>query len=355
MMPPPDFTKVCRTMRLRPDSASLWQKLLFSAFTVCFSLSSACAAQNNTTAFPFGQTQKATCPPPAHVPNRNEMAQLLLSAKDRGFLWKISKNGHDSWLYGTFHIGRLEWVFPGPLTMQALKASSVIAVELILENPETLAVLKAPAPPERLEHLVATGRKQKLDALAQTLCLPLSAFQNTYGSLEAATLMTFSGRDAGLYPDYSIDMILEGAAIHAHKTLVALETAESQKRLLTGDTMQAEDLIIDNAIKELSTPTGKQELLNIAALWGTSNLAKLNSYRDWCDCLHTPEEIKQSKAMLDDRNVLMAEKIEKLHESGQSVFVAVGSLHMSGKEGLPALLQKAGYVVQPIVPAATHL
>ena len=35
-------------------------------------------------------------------------------ARDRGFLWKLEKDGRTSWLYGTVHVARLEWAFPGP-------------------------------------------------------------------------------------------------------------------------------------------------------------------------------------------------------------------------------------------------
>lgn len=49
----------------------------------------------------------------------------------------------------------------------------------------------------------------------------------------------------------------------------------------------------------------------------------------------------------------MARKILSLHESGKSLFVAVGSLHMAGPKGLPALLKQDGFDIQQVVPAAT--
>lgn len=49
--------------------------------------------------------------------------------------------------------------------------------------------------------------------------------------------------------------------------------------------------------------------------------------------------------MRSQRNVLMAEKINVLHEDGKRVFVAVGALHMAGKTALPKLLQDKGYAV----------
>ena len=52
--------------------------------------------------------------------------------------------------------------------------------------------------------------------------------------------------------------------------------------------------------------------------------------------------------MLDARNPGMAAGIAALHESGQKVFAAVGSLHMIGPSGLPALMAHRGYRVEQI-------
>jgi uncharacterized protein YbaP (TraB family) len=52
------------------------------------------------------------------------------------------------------------------------------------------------------------------------------------------------------------------------------------------------------------------------------------------------------KRLLDDRNPLLASAIESLHASGRQVFAAVGSLHMIGPSGLPALLRQRGYKVE---------
>ena len=53
--------------------------------------------------------------------------------------------------------------------------------------------------------------------------------------------------------------------------------------------------------------------------------------------------------LLDQRNMLMAEKINALHQEGKRVFVAVGAMHMAGKTALPKLLQDKGYIVK-VVP-----
>jgi uncharacterized protein len=55
------------------------------------------------------------------------------------------------------------------------------------------------------------------------------------------------------------------------------------------------------------------------------------------------------KRALDDRNPALAEHIDALHQSGKQVFAAVGSLHMFGPLGLPALMAKRGYRVERVL------
>ena len=52
------------------------------------------------------------------------------------------------------------------------------------------------------------------------------------------------------------------------------------------------------------------------------------------------------KRLLDDRNPGLAASIDALHAGGKQVFAAVGSLHMIGPNGLPALLRKRGYKIE---------
>jgi uncharacterized protein YbaP (TraB family) len=54
------------------------------------------------------------------------------------------------------------------------------------------------------------------------------------------------------------------------------------------------------------------------------------------------------KHLLDDRNPNLAGRIDGLHSSGKKVFSAVGSLHMFGPSGLPALMSMRGYRVERV-------
>jgi hypothetical protein len=60
------------------------------------------------------------------------------------------------------------------------------------------------------------------------------------------------------------------------------------------------------------------------------------------------------RRLLNDRNGPMADKIARLHRGQGGLFVAVGSLHMVGPQGLPALLAARGFTVTRVSwPAPT--
>ena len=70
------------------------------------------------------------CPPAAEQPASEAIQDALRNASDHGFMWRISKDGRTSFLYGTIHVAKFEWMFPGPSVMQALNAADTVALEL---------------------------------------------------------------------------------------------------------------------------------------------------------------------------------------------------------------------------------
>jgi uncharacterized protein YbaP (TraB family) len=83
-------------------------------------------------------------------------------------------------------------------------------------------------------------------------------------------------------------------------------------------------------------------------VWADGRLAELERYEDWCRCMDTERERGLMRRLLADRNPAMVERIEALHDGGKRVFAAVGSLHMVGPAGLPALFRARGYEVELI-------
>lgn len=296
------------------------------------------------------QSANVSCPPTAQVPAAEQLKAQLRDARDRGFLWRVQKDGRSSWLYGTIHIAKMEWMIPGPQVMAALRASDVVAVELDLLDPAMMFTLQTAMAPKS-EQALPVALNARLRAQLTLACLPAALLDALSPVMAATTLVVLSARREGLDPSYGIDPVVSVMARRLGKPVVSLETAEMQMKLLQGETPQDAQDSVAQILDELEADRARPMMLRLSRMWADSRLDELDSYAQWCDCLKTAPERDFMKRALDDRNSPLAERIAALHSGGQAVFAAVGSLHMTGPQGLPSLLRQRGYQVD-VVPFA---
>lgn len=287
------------------------------------------------------------CPPPPAPPTAGALAEAQRGARDRGFLWRIEKDGHTSWLYGTVHLARLEWVFPGPRVREALAMSGTLALELDLLDAETqrrLAAGSAARPGETL----STELRLRIERRARLECAAPAAIAPLRPEFQVAALSMLSGRRLGLEPDYGIDGALAALARREGKPVVALETADDQLRAMSVASRAELAELVKDALDQLDNGRAQALLGRMARMWASGDHALLERYAEWCECQHTPAEAAAMRRLLEARHPAMAARLDALHRSGPSVFAAVGSLHMIGPRGLPALMAQRGYRVERI-------
>ena len=295
-----------------------------------------------------GHAQPAPdCPPVAQSPSLEQVQAGMRAARDHGFLWRISKDGRSSYLYGTLHAAKLAWMYPGPRVVQALAATDTIALELDLLDPDVaqrLARLVSALPGSEL----AEPTRQRMARQTAAACLPPEALAALSPELQVMTLATLVARRDGIDPVYGIDLFLAGWGRATGKKTVSLETPELQARLLQVEDAKERLTIVETGLDDLESGRARAQIVHIAQIWADADLATLMRYEDWCDCLQTQSDREAMARMLDERNPGLADGIATLHADGRQVFAAVGSLHMIGPMGLPALLVQRGYVVERV-------
>ncbi|HYE39235.1 MAG TPA: TraB/GumN family protein, partial [Ramlibacter sp.] len=111
------------------------------------------------------------CPPPPLDLQKLPVDELRAGARDRGVLWRLEKDGRTSWLYGTVHVSRVDWVVPGAFIQHALEASDVLALELDPADPELGRRLFAAGGDAGRQQRVLEGLQPRIAALAQRACL----------------------------------------------------------------------------------------------------------------------------------------------------------------------------------------
>jgi uncharacterized protein YbaP (TraB family) len=296
----------------------------------------------------FAQS-RVDCPPVAQSPSQEQFEAGLRNGRDRGFLWRITKDGRSSYLYGTLHVATLEWMFPGPAVTQALRSSDTIALELDVLDPSvqrrmTLGMAAKPGAPPLPEAL-----ERRLQRFIESECVPRQTLEGLAPEAQIQVLQTLLGRRDGLDPAFGIDVFLAGWGRGANKPVVALETTEIQlKALRIGATPTEKIEFVEEGLAELENGNARTALRRAAGAWASSDLDTLSRYESWCNCVNTAADRLELKSLIDERNPAMANGIAALHASGKRVFAAVGSLHMIGPSGLPALLAERGYRVERI-------
>ncbi|HUG24953.1 TraB/GumN family protein [Piscinibacter sp.] len=287
------------------------------------------------------------CPPSAQMPTQEQAQAGRQAARDRGFLWRIRKDGRSSYLYGTVHVARFDWLWPGSAVLDAVRASDVIALELDMLDPDIVQRLRAGMAP-RPDRALSAPLAARMKAQLKSACLPEQLMAAMSPEMIATTLIVMAGRRDGLDPAYAIDMVLADLGRELKKPVASLESPELQLQLLHASTAAQAEAMVEQVLSSLEAGEAGPMLERIAQIWADGRLQELERYEQWCDCLDTAEERALHERLLDGRNPALAGRIDALHRGGKRVFAAVGALHMIGPRGLPALLAQLGYEVERV-------
>jgi uncharacterized protein YbaP (TraB family) len=286
----------------------------------------------------------AACPPEAEPFTPELFSRAAAQARDRGYLWRITKDQRSSYLYGTMHVGRAAWMAPGPLTRQALRETDVIGMELDLFDPavgeELAAVLRRPGrtlPPALQARLVARWKAE---------CLDTDALKTGAPEMHAYTLMLAIGRREGLDATYGMEVLLSVLAKAMARPVVSLEPVAIQLQTLLARTDDEAQAMVRDVLDDADKGRVRPVLLRTTLAWERADLADLENYAQWCECLNTEMDRVLMKRLLDDRNPGLAARIDEMHRAGRRLFAGVGALHMVGPGGLPALMAARGYRVE---------
>ena len=284
---------------------------------------------------------QTACPPEPVAPTPAQVQQAAQQARNRGALWRFSKDGRHGYLYGTVHVGKLEWAIPGSVVARALRESDTIAVEARVLDPAFQASMKEAQKPADTPAL-ATPLLARLRAQAAKLCAPWESLQAMPPMMIVMTLTVLEGRWDGLYPDYGVEIVLEGFAKAAGKDVVALETSAVQRGAVMGGSSAEQLAAIEAALIGMENGTARRQLAATANAWARGDLEAVIAP---VAQLSTAERTIVER-VIGVRNPGLAARIDELHQSGRRLFATAGILHMVGDNAVPKLLAARGYSVE---------
>ena len=292
-------------------------------------------------------TTPATAPTPTHAacpPALPTQSDSAAAPRDRGVLWRATRDGRTVYLFGTLHVGKPNWRRLGPLTRAALRASDVLALEVDPSDPALIKAMADSRPPQPLPDEL----QARLTRAFERACLSTDALATLHPVLQATTLTVMEARWLGMDSSYAMEQVLAAQVRALGRRVVALESVATQIQALVPDDEAEARVLLDQSLLQLEDRSARRVLERLATVWDQGDLAGLADFENWCECAATESDRASMRKLNDDRNAPLADGIENQHRLGKRVFAAVGALHMTGPQGLPLLLAQRGFKVERV-------
>jgi hypothetical protein len=269
----------------------------------------------------------------------------LSATQDTGHpisMWQIEGNSNRIYLLGSVHVLR-EQDHPIPTAIDdAYQDAEVLIMEVDMDDidPIEMAGLVSELgmidDGGSLQEIMGPALYGEAVDYASQLEIPIEMLGETEPWLAAITVEQMMLLRIGFNPQYGIEFHLTAMAGKDEKEILGFETAREQLEFLDGLSMPAQRSLLMQTLQESLNIEEDINLLINAWRHGDIDffeetlLAEMRKY---------PELYK---TLVVDRNQAWVEKIKKLTAEKDDYLVVVGTLHLVGEDGVPALLSKQG-------------
>jgi hypothetical protein len=266
------------------------------------------------------------------------------TAAAKSFLWKVQSGPRVMYLAGSVHALSAD-VYPlSPAFEQAFAASDTLVEEIDLGQSGLLAL----APMLLSKAMYQDGRtfdkavsKETHDlVLKQLKGLPAELIRPMKPWMVMLTLTAMQVQQAGLDPTLGLDQHFFDRATQARKTVIGLETAESQIDRFDQMPESLQEQMLRSTLDELGMQN--KEIGAMVAAWRRGDAAMIE--RDMVRALQKYPAAYQS--LIVERNHNWMPQLEKCLARTTPCMVVVGAAHLVGPDGLLTLLQRKGYRIE---------
>lgn len=254
-------------------------------------------------------------------------------------------------------LGSIHYLEAGDATLHpAVIAAYAAADELVMElapdalDPQAAAGLlssMALDPAGRpLPELLGPAGWHKASTLANNLGIPGSLLEPWKPWYAALLVTQIKLAELGFAPEHGVESQLTALAGRDGKPVRGLETLAGQLSALDTLPPAVQQRFLLDTLEQAGSMA--EAVTGIVDAWRHGNLERLADEL-LADLRDEPMIYEQ---LIVARNRHFATEIARLKESGRSVLVVVGALHLVGEDGVPALLESAGIRVTTRLPDA---
>ena len=274
-----------------------------------------------------------------------EAARYNQSDKRPG-LWRIEGAGGPVWLFGTIHLLPSGFEWRSPQVDAALSETDVVVLEAPVGGEHTqriASVIRQYArvhPNQSIRALVPDFHQPRAAEIVTQYGLPWAQIQNLPPWLGGIMLAQSLYTSLGFSPDSGVEHSLRKDPALRAKAWDYFETPEEQLGFFAKQPARVQ---VDMFLSTLSQmEEGSRLVAEMFDAWATGDI-------DQMDRLFNKNMKEQSpelyQTLVVDRNRRWVPRIEAMLRDPRGYFVAVGAGHLGGRQGVIALLEGRGYVV----------
>jgi uncharacterized protein YbaP (TraB family) len=277
-------------------------------------------------------------------------------------LWMGEQGTHRVALFGTIHVPDARVLALPPAVQSAFDRADRVVTEIPLgaDAQAQMATALLLPPDQRLRAIIGDARFARLEGRVREALAPRAPeiAPLVGGMLDRLTPWAAMAQLATLeyLPDLlagrtALDAALYADAVKAGKKVGGLETVAEQAGTFDAFTPDGQARLLDEALRELEAPGSAVTGAQLVEWYLAGDAAKLAS------ALAEPAgdaalARKFETEVLVKRNHRMASRVDDLRRGApaETLFVAVGAMHLVGPENLPQLLQARGYAISRVQP-----
>src|SRR5688572_25836231 len=272
-------------------------------------------------------------------------AQTTQGRPAKSFLWKVESGSKVLYLAGSVHALTAD-VYPlNPAFERAFEAADTLVEEIDLSEGDLLAI----GPMLLTKGMYQDGRTFDSAVSKETMALVLKRLDSPMAQqlirgmkpwMVMLMLTAIQVQQAGLDVNLGLDKYFFDKAQAARKTVVGLETAESQIDRFDQMPEPLQEQLLRSALEDLDTQS--KELGTIVTAWQRGDALALER-----TLLGGFKQYPAAyRSLIVERNNNWMPQLETCLARATPCLVVVGAAHLVGPDGLLTLLQKRGFRIE---------
>ncbi|MGQ3479575.1 TraB/GumN family protein [Paenibacillus sp. TY11] len=264
----------------------------------------------------------------------------------RGFMWEVGNKGNTVYLVGSIHIADDSFYPLRSEFEEAFAEADYLGVEIDIskaadeEQQQLIMKMGMYQDGTTLKDHVSKETYAKVGEILKQNGMEPNAFDAYKPWVAETTLSSLKSIKAGYKAEAGIDLYFIQKALKRKLPILELESFESQLGMFNNFSQELQEKNLKTALDNYDTLDDNVDQL--AEMWKSGDDEQL---LEFTDSMATDPEY--NKAMLIDRNIGMANKIEGYLNSDKKAeyFIVVGAGHYLGEHGVIQLLKDKGYDV----------